>query len=84
MTEDISTICYKRQGSAQADEIHKKGDIGGKNPLLVCRYCFDKNFEIPCSGSRVNVKEKKAQEQQTKRKSLDKHCGNGRRKERKS
>ena len=32
--------------------------MGGKNPLLVCRYCFDKNIEIPCSGGRTNMKEK--------------------------
>ena len=84
MTEDICAICYERQGIVQADEICKKRDIGGKNPLLVCRYCFDKNFEISCSGGRVNVKQKKAQDEQTKRKSLDRHCGNGHRKERKS
>ena len=81
---DICAICYERQGIFQADEICKKRDTGGKNLLLVCRYCFDKNFEIPCSGGRVNVKQKKAQDEQTKRKSLDKQCRNGCRKERKS
>ena len=41
--------------------------MGGKNPLLVCRYCFDKNIEIPCSGGRTNMKEKKDQGQKKRR-----------------
>ena len=56
----------------QVDEIRKKRDVGGKNPLLVCRYCFDQNFEIPCSGGRVNTKQKEAHAKMSKRKSLEK------------
>ena len=56
--------------------------MGGKNPLLVCRYCFDKNIEIPCSGGRTNMKEKKDQGQLTKKRQLDESVQQGRRKER--
>ena len=49
----------------------KKMDNGGKNPILVCRFCFDKKFEIPCSGGRKNQKQKVDQQEHTKRKSLD-------------
>ena len=41
-----------------ADEIWTKRDIGGKNPLLICRYCFEMYVEIPCSGGCTNMKEK--------------------------
>ena len=37
--------------------------MGGKNPLLVCRYYLDKNIEVPSSGDRTNMKEKKDQAQ---------------------
>ena len=56
--------------------------MGGKNPLLVCRYCFDKNIEIPCSGGRTNMKEKKDQGQRTKKRQLDESVQQERRKER--
>ena len=56
--------------------------MGGKNPLLVCRYCFDKSIEIPCSGGRTNMKEKKDQGQGTKKRQLDESVQQGRRKER--
>ena len=55
--------------------------MGGKNPLLVCRYCFDKNIEIPCSGGRTNMNEKKDQGQ-TKKRQLDESVQQGHRKER--
>ena len=57
--------------------------MGGKNPLLVCWYCFDKNIEIPCSGGRTNMKEKKDQGQAKKRQ-LDESVQQGHRKERRS
>ena len=50
-----------------ANEIRQKRNVGGKNPLLVCRYCFDKNIEITCSGGRVNIKQKKDQSQRAKK-----------------
>jgi hypothetical protein len=56
--------------------------MGGKNTLLVCRYCFDKNIEIPCSGGRTNMKEKKDQGQRTKKRQLDESVQQGHRKER--
>ena len=67
-----------------ASEIRKERDVGGKNPLLVFRYCFDKNIEMPCSGGRTNMKEKKDQAKQTKKRQLDAAVQQGHRKERKS
>ena len=83
VTEYICAICYEREDIVQADEIRKKRNIRGKNPLLVCRYCFDKKFEIPCSGGRTNVKQKQDQAQRTKKRQLDEHVEGGHRKGRK-
>ena len=84
LTTDICAICYGADDIVSADEIRKNRDIGGKNPLLVCRYCFDKNIEIPCSGGRTNMKEKKDQAQGTKKRQLDAAVQKGDRKGRKS
>ena len=59
LTADICAICYDTEDIVSTDEIWKERDMGGKNPLLVCRYCFDKKIEIPCSVVRTNMKEKK-------------------------
>ena len=84
MTKDICAVCYEDDDIVSEVEIRKKRNIGGKNPLLVCRYCFDKNFEIPCSGGRTNEKEKKSQEKSSKRKGLEENVQSGRRKGRRT
>ena len=84
VTDDICAICYENVDIVSADEIRKERDIGGKNPLLICRYCFDSNVEIPCSGGRTNMKQKSDQAKRTKRKQLDESEKSGRRKGRKS
>ena len=58
--------------------------MGGKNPLLVCRYCFDKGIEISSSGGRTNMKEKKDQTKRTKKRQLDESVQQGLRKGRRS
>jgi hypothetical protein len=85
LTPDICAICYDTDDIVSADEICKERDMGGKNPLLVCRYCFDKNIEMPCSGGRsTTMKEKKDQGQRTKKRQLDESVQQGHRKERRS
>lgn len=80
LTPDICAICYDMGDIVSADEIRKEKNIGGKNPLLICRYCFDKNIEVPCSGGRTNVKQKKDQAKRAKKRQLDKDVVEGRRK----
>ena len=80
LTPDICAICYDKDDIVSADEIRKEKNIGGKNPLLICRYCFDKNIEGPCSGGRNNVKQKKDQAKSAKKRQLDKDVAGGRRK----
>ena len=77
VTKDICAVCYEDDDIVSEVEIRKKRNIGGKNPLLVCRYCFDKDFEIPCSGGRTNEKEKKSQEKSPKRKGLEENVQSG-------
>ena len=85
MTKDIcAAICYEAEDVVSIDVARASRDIGGKNPLPVCRYCFDMNVEIPCSGGRTNFKEKKDQSKRTKRKQLDEAIASGYRKERKA
>ena len=83
VTKDICAICYENDDIISADEIRRNRDVGGKNPLLVCRFCFDTGVEIPCSGGRTNSKQKRDQKQATKRKELDESVQAGRRKSRK-
>ena len=35
VTEDICAICYESEDIVQTEEIRKKRDIGGENPLLI-------------------------------------------------
>ena len=47
MTEGICAICYEDEDIVSAEEVCDKRGVGGKNPLLACRYCFDVNIDIP-------------------------------------
>ena len=61
-----------------AEETHDKLNVGGHNPLLVCRYCFDMNLEISCLVGRTNQKHNKDQENRTKRNKLQESVQSGR------
>ena len=64
-------------------EIKKSHDIGGKNPLLVCRDCFNSKIKIPTSGGPSNAIESKQQKLASKRTKLDAAIQNELRKARK-
>ena len=61
LTDYICEICYEDEYIVLAEEICAKRDIGGKNPLLVCRYYFGMNIEIPYSGVRTKQNQDKDQ-----------------------
>ena len=61
MTKDICAICYGNADIVSIEEIKAKRNIDGKNTRLICRYCFESNAEIPCSGGRTSMKQKKDQ-----------------------
>ena len=82
VTEDVYTICCDNADIVSIEEIRKERNIGGKNPLLICRLCFDSNVDIPCSGGRTNMKQKNEQDQSKKRKQLNESVNAGRRKAR--
>ena len=84
VTKDICASCYEIDNIVLANEIRQKRNVGVKNPLLVCRHCFDKNIETPCSGGRVNAKQKKDQLQRAKKRKETEQVEKGRRKEKKS
>ena len=64
-------------------EIRKSRDIGGKNPLLVYRDCFNSKIKIPTSGGSSNARESKQQKLVSKKRKLDAAVQNGLRKARK-
>eukprot|EP00584_Thalassiosira_punctigera_P026734 CAMPEP_0172577586 /NCGR_PEP_ID=MMETSP1067-20121228/138304_1 /TAXON_ID=265564 ORGANISM="Thalassiosira punctigera, Strain Tpunct2005C2" /NCGR_SAMPLE_ID=MMETSP1067 /ASSEMBLY_ACC=CAM_ASM_000444 /LENGTH=219 /DNA_ID=CAMNT_0013370275 /DNA_START=830 /DNA_END=1490 /DNA_ORIENTATION=+ len=68
VTEDVCAICYGNADIVSSEEIRKERNIGGKNPLLICRLCFESNVDIPCSGGRTNMKQKSEHNQAKKRK----------------
>lgn len=59
LTLDICSICFSDTPIVPVDEIRTKRDLEGKNPLLVCRYCFDSKVEIPTSGGREQTSHRK-------------------------
>ena len=61
----------------------KMRDVGGKNPLQACRYCFDSILKVPTSGGSSNTIQKKNQSQAKKKRQLEKAVASGRRKGRK-
>ncbi len=83
LTLDICSICFSDTHIVPVDEIRTKRDLKGKNPLLVCRYCFDSKVEIPTSGGRTNFAQKKQQEKSCKRRMLNRAVHHGRHKGRK-
>ena len=83
VTANCCSICFSHDSILSVCEIRNNRNLGGNIHLVVCRHCFDSNFEIPTSGGRANMKHKKQQEKSNKRKSMDIAVQNGRRKERK-
>mmetsp|Transcript_5035 Transcript_5035/g.10735 ORF Transcript_5035/g.10735 Transcript_5035/m.10735 type:complete len:239 (+) Transcript_5035:248-964(+) len=67
-TEDICAICYGEDEIVSADVIRKEKDTKGRNPLPICRFCFDNNTELPVTGGRVNMMEKSVQQAAKKNK----------------
>ena len=54
-------------------------DVGGKNPLQICRYCFDSRSKVPTYGRPSNTRQKKNQYQVKKKRQLEKVVASGRR-----
>ena len=84
VTDGICALCYSFEDVLLETEIKKSHDIGGKNPLLVCRDCFNSKIKIPTSSGSSNVRENKQQKLAPKKRKLDVAVQNGLRKARKS
>ena len=52
------------------DEIKRSRNIGGKNPLLIFRDCFNINIKIPNLGRYSNEQENQGQRGATKTRKL--------------
>ena len=53
---DICEICYSFQDVLSDAEIKRSCNIGGNNPLLICRDCFNSNIKIPTLGGSINAR----------------------------
>ena len=56
VTNNICAIYYSFKDVLSDTGIKKSRDIGGKNPLLVCRDYFNINIKIPTSGGSSNTR----------------------------
>ena len=66
ITEDVCEICFAHDDIVSRDEIMKMRGVGGKNPLQICKYCFDSRLKVPTSGGSSNARQKKNQSQAKK------------------
>ena len=56
VTWNICGIYYSFHDILSDAEIKRSCNIGGKNPLLICRDCFNSNIKIPTSGGSSNAR----------------------------
>ena len=61
VTGNICEIYYSFQDVLSESEIKSSHNIAGKNPLLICRDCFNSNIKIPNSGGSSNGRENQGQ-----------------------
>lgn len=68
ITDDVCAMCFSDDDIVSRDEIIAKRDIGGHNPLLICRHCFDLGLKVPTSGgSTVVTRDRKRHKLRQKR-----------------
>ena len=83
-TEDVCSLCYNNTDLMELEAIMTSGrELNGKNPLPVCKDCFDLKVKLPTSGGRSNRVQQSAQEKSTKKRRLSKAVASGVRKARK-
>ncbi len=82
-TQDVCAICFSDTNIVRHEEIMTKRDLKGKNPLVVCRWCFDSGVDVLTAGGKTNISMKKQQEEMSKRKRIHDAVQSGRRKGRK-
>ena len=61
VTGNICSMYYPFQEVLSDSEIKRSCNIGGNNPLLICRDCFNSNIKIPTSGGSSNTRENQGQ-----------------------
>ena len=84
VTKDICAVCYVDDDLVSPDEIKRSQDVGGKNPLTICRGCFNDGVEPPCLGGRRNVAQTMQQRKNAKKRRHDAVASAGRQKPRNS
>ena len=57
VTGNIFAICYYFQDIFSDSEKKRSCNIGGTNPLIICRDCFNSNIKFLTSGGSSNARE---------------------------
>ena len=83
LTGNICTICYSFQDVLLDPEIKGNLNIGGNNPLLICRDCFNSNIKIPNLGGSSNTRENQGQRGSARTRKLQVYLQTGHNKSRK-
>ena len=54
-TKYVCAVCYDDNDLMKGNDIERSGRYtGGKNPLPVCKRCFDLNVKLPTSWGRIS------------------------------
>ena len=83
-TDDICAVSYSDFELVPTREVKEKRNLKGKNPLPICRVCFNYNFKIPVSGGSSNKRQQGEQQRATTKRHLEQAVSTGRRKARTS
>ena len=68
---DICCYCCNDEKILSVDQMKRKFDTGGKQPLSLCEYCSSLGIMPPTTNASTNFVEKKAQHKRTKKRERD-------------
>ena len=68
---DICYYCCNDEKILSIDQMKRKFDTGGKQPLSLCEYCSSLGIMPPTTNASTNFIEKKAQHKRTKKRARD-------------
>ena len=82
VTELICALCYVNDDLVTPNELMKSLNLSVKDPLTICRGCFESGIKPPSSGGRTNARQAAQQNKVTKKRKLGKAVKAGKRKAR--
>ena len=80
VTEGMCALYYVNDDLVTPNELMKSLNLSVKDPLTICRGCFESGIKPPSSGGRTNVRQAAQQDKVTKKRKLGGAVKAGRRK----